>query len=125
MSQSILSSLETFGYDALVLDGRRPLLSMSTPVDELLLYHMTDQDWPAVSETYLSLSDQKLDPNIDCNTLSGGQQLMLGIAIALNAPVRRVLLHHCITPLHQPRRERLHALLAEAAHRFPEVKIVD
>ncbi len=124
MIHEVLASLEQWGADALVLDGRRPLLAMSTPADELLMYHMDEKDWPRVRDTYRRLSACDVDVNTECRCLSGGQQLMLGISIALCSAATRVVLSFCLGPLHEERRELLRALIGERQSAGMEVVLL-
>jgi len=107
--------------DFLVCDASVPLVTCDILRDELLLYNLDSQAFDALTNQFNLLSQKELTKSTKITELSGGQQVILMILLALNSPAPKLHYLNIFRALDPQRRLEVGNLIANS----PKQIIVD
>lgn len=105
-----LEIIEQYGNTHLIIDGRIALISPGPVKEEALLFGLTLDQIAAVLDQASQILQQQITPETRGDCLSGGQQIVVAILLALASSAEKILYIHVFEALDAERREQLQKL---------------
>lgn len=110
---NILKLIQTYGETHLIVDGKTPLISQGAVQEEALLYQIHTESLDSILSEVSRVLNQQVVPATQIHTLSGGQQILLAVYMALGSPAKQILFMDIFSSLDIQRREIIQTLFAQ------------
>lgn len=116
--------IEKYGEEYLIFDGRIPILSNATVLEELRLYNIPSQKHHKIMDLFEKITDKQINSEHKTGELSGGQKTILSIIIALESAAPKILFINFFKSLHQNKKNIIMELIKEYEINKDHIKII-
>lgn len=121
---SIDELVRVYGDTYLICDCNHPLITHGSLMDEAKLYDLDSEQVKTVINLFIAMADKAIDADLQIDTLSGGQKVILSVLLAATSRATQILFYDLDRSLDDMRQKMIKDFLDSHRHR-KEILMLD